>query len=195
MSLFSATLLLFFVMDPLANVPLFISALKGVPADRVRRVIVRELMIALVVLVSFLFLGHHLLDALNLSQASLTAAGGVVLLLIALRMVFPSRERNLREEVGAEPFIVPLAIPYTAGPGTMATILLLMSQEPERWPVWLAAILLAWLVSASILFFSGDFRRLLGDRGLIAIERLMGMILVVIAVDMLLSGVFEFWTR
>lgn len=192
MTLLSATLLLFFVMDPLANVPLFMTALRDVPPDRVRRVIVRDLLIALAVLVAFLFLGRYLLQALHLSSASLTAAGGVVLLLIALRMVFPSAERNLREEVRSEPFIVPLAIPYTAGPGALATILLFMTQEPERWPVWLAATGLAWLATASILFFSGDFRRLLGDRGLTAIERLMGMILVIIAVDMLLSGVAEF---
>lgn len=192
MTLLSATLLLFFVMDPLANVPLFMAALRDVPPDRVRGVIVRDLLIALVVLVFFLFLGRYLLQALHLSAASLTAAGGVVLLLIALRMVFPSPERNLQEEVRTEPFIVPLAIPYTAGPGAMATILLFMSQEPERWPVWLAATFLAWLATAAILFFSGDLRRLLGDRGLTAIERLMGMILVIIAVDMLLSGVAEF---
>lgn len=192
MTLFSATLLLFFVMDPLANVPLFMTALRDVPPDRVRRVIVRDLLIALVVLVLFLFLGRYLLQALHLSSASLTAAGGVVLLLIALRMVFPTPHRNLQEEVTAEPFIVPLAIPYTAGPGAMATILLFMSQEPDRWPVWLAATFIAWFATASILFFSGDFRRLLGDRGLTAIERLMGMILVIIAVDMLLSGVAEF---
>ncbi len=192
MTLVSATLLLFFVMDPLANVPLFMTALKDVPAHRVRRVIVRDLLIALVVLIAFLFLGRYLLQMLHLSPASLTAAGGVVLLLIALRMVFPSPQRNLHEEVIAEPFIVPLAIPYTAGPGAMATILLFMSQEPERWPVWLAATFLAWLATASILVFSGDIRRTLGDRGLTALERLMGMILVVIAVDMLLSGVAEF---
>lgn len=126
-------------MDPLANVPLFMTALRDVPPDRVRRVILRDLLIALVALVAFLFLGRYLLQALHLSSASLTAAGGVVLLLIALRMVFPSPERNLQEEVRSEPFIVPLAIPYTAGPGALATILLFMSQEPERWPVWLAA--------------------------------------------------------
>ena len=125
-------------------------------------------------------------------SAALTTAGGVILLLIALRMIFPSPTHSLTEEVREEPFIVPLAVPYTAGPGVLATQLLFMSQEPDRWPVWLAATVLAWLGTSSILFFSGNIRDLLGSRGLTAIERLMGMVLIIIAVEMLLSGVAVF---
>ncbi len=189
MTLLSATILLFFVMDPLGNIPLFITALKNVPPERQRFVIVRELFIALLLLVLFLFAGQWLLDALKISAPALTIAGGVILLLIALRMIFPSQEHSLEESVRGEPFIVPLAIPYTAGPSALATELLLMKQAPDRWPVWLAAVGLAWLASSIILYFSGALRQRLGSRGLVAIERLMGMLLITVAIEMLLGGV------
>jgi multiple antibiotic resistance protein len=187
-TLLSAATLLLFVMDPLGNVPLFLTALRDVDPARHRRVIVRELLIALGIMLGFLFVGRHLLDLLGVSPAALTAAGGVILLLIALRMIFPTSERSLREEVREEPLIVPLAVPYTAGPSVLATELLLMSREPERWPVWLAAVVLAWLAAAVILYLASDLRKLFGDRGLTAVERLMGMILVIVAVEMLMQG-------
>ena len=192
MSLLSASLLLFFVMDPLGNVPLFLTALKDVPAARQRPVILRELLIALVILIVFLFFGRYILEVLHVSRQALTIGGGVVLLLIALRMIFPTPEASLREAVHEEPFIVPLAIPYTAGPSAMATTLLFMSTEPARWPVWLGAVCLAWLASAVILYFSGGLRRVLGERGLTAIERLMGMLLITVAIEMLLRGISEY---
>ena len=195
MTLLSSAVLLFFVMDPLGNVPLFLSALRHVDPARYRRVIVRELTIALAILVVFLFAGRYLLRLLHVSAAALTTGGGIVLLLIALRMIFPSHERSLREEVDGEPFVVPLAVPYTAGPSTLATELLLMSREPERWPVWLGAVALAWLASAVILYFAGSLRKVLGERGLTAMERLMGMLLVIVAVEMLMSGLAEYLGR
>lgn len=192
MTLISAVVLIFFVMDPLGNVPLFLSALRHVDPARHRRIIVRELFVALVVMIAFLFTGRYLLSVLHVSPAALTAAGGVILLLIALRMIFPSSERTLREEVREEPFVVPLAVPYTAGPSVLATELLLMSREPERWPVWLAAVFLAWFGASVILFLSSDLRRVLGDRGLTALERLMGMLLVIVSVEMLMQGIGQY---
>lgn len=192
MSLLSASVLLFFVMDPLGNVPLFLTALKDVDPARQRTVILRELLIALAILVIFLFLGRYILGVLHVSRQALTIGGGVVLMLIALRMVFPSPEASLREQVHNEPFIVPLAIPYTAGPSAMATTLLFMSTEPQRWPVWLGAVCIAWLASAIILYFSAGMRKILGERGLTAIERLMGMLLITVAVEMLLRGISEY---
>jgi multiple antibiotic resistance protein len=192
MSLLSSAILLFFVMDPLGNVPLFLSALRHVDPARYRVVILRELLIALLILVVFLFIGRYLLKLLHVSPAALTAGGGVILLLIALRMIFPTSERSLREEVQGEPFVVPLAVPYTAGPGMLATELLFMSREPERWPVWLGAVVLAWLASAVILYFASNLRKLLGERGLTAVERLMGMLLVVVAAEMLMQGAAEY---
>src|SRR3972149_4821555 len=139
MTLLSASVLLFFVMDPLGNVPMFRAAVRRVEPRRVRTVIVRELLIALAIMIVFLFVGRFILGMLHVSRAALTAGGGFVLLLIALRMVFPSAEGSLHEEVVEEPFVVPLAIPYTAGPSMLATELLFMTREPERWPVWLGA--------------------------------------------------------
>jgi multiple antibiotic resistance protein len=188
MSLLSAAVLLFFVMDPLGNVPLFLSALRQVDPRRYRAVILRELGIALAILIVFLFVGQYVLGLLHVSPAALTTGGGIVLLLIALRMIFPSDERRLREEVEGEPFVMPLAVPYTAGPSTLATELLLMSREPERWPVWLGAVALAWLASATILYFAGNLRKVLGERVLTAMERLMGMLLVIVAVELMMSG-------
>lgn len=192
MDTFSAALLLFLVMDPLGNIPLFMTTLKKVEEKRQRRVVVRELCIALVVLVGFLFLGQYLLRLLQLSETALTTAGGIILMIIALKMIFPRRDASLEEDVEGEPFIVPLAIPYVAGPSAMATALLLMSREPGRWPEWLLAVLIAWFASAVIIYFSGYFARFLGEKGLVAIERLMGMLLITVAVQMLLNGIGEF---
>ncbi len=192
MTLVSAAVLLFFVMDPLGNVLLFLSALKHVDPARSRYIIVRELLIALAIMIVFLFAGRYVLDLLHVSRAALTAGGGFILLLIALRMIFPSGERTLREEVQGEPFVVPLAVPYTAGPSMLATELLFMSREPERWPVWLGAVILAWCASAVILYFASNLGRLLGERGLTAVERLMGMLLVIVGVEMLMAGAAEY---
>jgi len=195
MTLLSAAVLMFFVMDPLGNVPFFLSALRHVEAKRQRRVIARELLIALAVLVFFLFAGQYVLDVLHVSATALRISGGVVLLLIAMRMIFPTPEKSMREDVAGEPFIVPLAVPYTAGPSALATELLLVSREPDRWPVWLGAVLLAWLATALILYFATGVSRYLGERGLIAIERLMGMLLITVAVQILMDGLTQAMAR
>ena len=195
MDILSAVITLFLVMDPLGNVPLFLSALKQVEPARQKRVIIRELLIALAVLVLFLFIGGPLLRLLHISEPALGVAGGVILLLIAVRMIFPTTEKSLREEMHGEPFVVPLAIPYVAGPSALATELLLMSQAPERWPEWLGALVAAWLVAAVIMVFSSGLRRILGARGLVAIERLMGMVLITLAVQMLMTGMESFLSR
>ncbi|MES0872632.1 MarC family protein [Sinimarinibacterium thermocellulolyticum] len=193
MSFLSAVVLLFLVMDPLGNVPLFLSALKQVPPERQRRVILREMLIALAVLLLFLFLGGQMLRLLGLSEPALSAAGGIILMIIALRMVFPSREHALHAENAAEPFIVPLAIPYIAGPSALATVLLLMSREPARWLEWTGALLFAWGLCLPIMLSSTLLRHGLGERGLAAVERLMGLILVTIAVEMLMTGISQWW--
>jgi multiple antibiotic resistance protein len=182
-------------MDPLGNIPLFLTTLKKVDASRRRLVVVRELVAALVILVAFLFAGRYLLDALHLTETALTTAGGLILMIIAIRMIFPSHDRSLKEDFEGEPFIVPLAIPYVAGPSAMATSLLMMSREPERWMDWLFAVLIAWAASALIIYFASYFSRFLGEKGLIAIERLMGMLLVTVVVQMLLTGIGEFVGR
>jgi multiple antibiotic resistance protein len=195
MTVISAALLLFLVMDPLGNIPFFLSALQAVDPGRHTRVVVRELLIAYAVMVVFLFAGQQLLRVMHISEPALTIAGGVILFLIAMRMVFPSHERPLHEEVEGEPFVVPLAIPYVAGPSVLAAESLLMSREPERWGEWLAALTLAWLAVAAILMAGSRLRTVLGRRGLIALERLMGLVLVALAVQMFLSGIETFWKQ
>lgn len=181
-------------MDPLGNVPLFLAALRHTAPERRVKVILRELLIALAIMLVFLGLGRYLLNLLHVSQEALTVAGGVILLLIAVRMVFPTDSSNLQEPVTGEPFIVPLAVPYLAGPSLLATeILVVSSGPPGMWPWWLLALGLAWGLSAAVLLSAGWLQRFVGDKALVAIERLMGMVLVMIAMQMMLDGLKSFF--
>lgn len=195
MTFVSATITLVLVLDPLGNIPFFITTLKQVPERRKRRVILRELIVALTVLITFLFLGPRILSLLNISGPSLNIAGGIILLLIAIKMIFPDHADRNQQTPQHEPFIVPLAIPYVAGPSALATVMLLGSREPERWPEWLLAVFCAWFICSGILLLSSGLDRLLGERGLMAVERLMGMILTAIAIEMALGGALDFVAR
>lgn len=188
MDTLSATLLLITIMDPLGNVATFVSGLRPVPPERRLRVIARELVIALVILVLFLFLGPWVLGLLHLKQEALFISGGIVLFLIALKMIFPPSRREL-EEMVMEPFIVPLAVPMIAGPSVLATLLVLVSTQPEQIWHWFAALLIAWGVTAAVLLCSPVIARVLKEKGAMAVERLMGMLLVMVAVQMLLNGI------
>jgi len=191
----AAAVLLFLVMDPLGNIPFYLAALKHVNPARQNRVIRRELLIAYLVMVVFLFGGQFMLTAMRISEPALSISGGLILFLIAIKMVFPTPTQSLHEEVDGEPFIVPLAIPYVAGPSVLAVELLLMSREPERWGEWLGAVTLAWIGVAVIVSLGTRLRNVLGQKGLTALERLMGMVLVAIAVQMFLTGVERFVVR
>lgn len=193
MTFWSATIMLFLVMDPLGNIPIFLSVLKDVDRRRRSRIIIRELLIALFILLCFMFFGNNIMNALSISGPSLSIAGGIILFIIAIRMIFPLRHQALMgEQLDSEPFIVPLAIPLVAGPSAIATVMLLASKEQARISEWLIALLIAWLISSIILFFSDFFRKIFRRRGLAAMERLMGMILTAIAVQMFLDGVANF---
>lgn len=189
LTLFSATLILFLVIDPLGNVPFFLSALKSVEPKRHFKIILRELLVGYVVLVVFMFFGRYILDALGVTQSSLGIAGGIVLFLISIKMIFSGFEKIFEGTEEVEPFIVPLAIPAIAGPASMATAMLFMARNPENWPLWLVALTIAWLCSGMILIFAGKLSTILGQRGLKAMERLMGMILTVVSVQMLINGI------
>jgi multiple antibiotic resistance protein len=179
-------------MDPLGNIPPFMSALKKVEAERRRKVLVREILIAYLVLLTFLFAGKYILRLLSLQQETISIAGGIVLFLIALRMVFPREEPEQRDRLRGEPFIVPLAIPFIAGPSTLASLLLLQQSSPNNTLQLFLALTLAWSATAVILLSSTILYRVLKERGLIAIERLMGMLLVMLAVQMFINGVAKF---
>jgi multiple antibiotic resistance protein len=182
---------LFFVMDPLGNMPVFNAVLSRFSPQRRAEITARELVIALVILLVFLFAGTAILEFLGLSQPSLSIAGGVLLFLIALRMIFPRSSGEVAAEKD-EPFIVPLAMPMVAGPSTIAILLLLSSTEPERIWEWCTALVIAWAATTVLLTASPFLLRVLGSRGIRALERLMGMLLVLLATQMLLNGVREF---
>ena len=192
MTVLSAALLLFLILDPLGNIPVFLSVLKPLPPKRQRIVLARELLIALVVLMGFLWGGKYALELMHLRQESVAIAGGIVLFLIGIRMIFPRPEGLMGELPGGEPFIVPLAIPLVAGPSGMAAVMLMGSNEPHRLGEWSLALLLAWAATAAILLCAPLLYRLLGRRALSAVERLMGMLLVMISVQMLLDGVHHY---
>ncbi len=192
MTTLSAALLLFLILDPLGNIPLFLSLLKPLSAKRRRWVLMRELLIALGVLFVFLWAGRYVLAAMHLRQESVSIAGGIVLFLIGLKMIFPSPEGMFGETPEGEPFIVPMAIPLVAGPSGMAAVMLFSTQYPDRMLDWSLALFVAWLGTAVILFSSTSLYRLLGKPVLIAVERLMGMLLVAISVQMLLDGVVAY---
>jgi multiple antibiotic resistance protein len=191
----SAVVTLFLIIDPLGNIPLFLSALKTVPPERRTRVLLREIGFAYVVLLGCVFLGARVLEVLRLDQETISVAGGIVLFLIALRMIFPGDSGGSGEVLEGEPFLVPLAVPLLAGPSTLAALLLLQRSAPGRMLELLLALTIAWALSGAILLSSPFFYRVLRDRGLIAMERLMGMLLVMIAVQMFLNGVKVFLAR
>ena len=185
---FSATVLLLLVFDPFGSIPVFSSALKNVPAERRTRVVARECVIAFVILALFLFGGKGFLRIMHLSDVSLQISGGVVLFLIALRMIFPTRDGVFGILPDREPFIFPLAVPMLAGPSALATVLLLGAQSPGRSIEWLGALAVATLVSTIILAAADRLQRALGEAVVSAFERLMGLILAALAVEMLLAG-------
>ena len=193
--LFSATVLLILVIDPFGNVPLVVSALKTVPPERHVRVVLRECAAAYVILVGFMLGGRTFLQWLHLSEESLNIAGGIILFLIAIRMVFPRPEGIFGDPPGAEPFLVPLAIPAIAGPSAIATVMLMASRDPSRIGGWIAALTAAMAVTTVVLLAADSVQRVLGTRGVAALERLMGLVLTAIAVQMLLNGVTDFVRR
>jgi len=189
----SAALILLLVIDPLGNIPIFIALLKHVDPARRATIVVRECAIAFAVLLVFVFTGRQFLNLLGLSDSSLNIAGGLILFLIALRIIFKHPEGVFgdRPQEG-EPFIVPLAIPSIAGPTAMATVVLLVSRAPERMMEWVIALVVAMAITLALLLFAERISKLVGERGILALERLMGLILTAIAVEMLLRGIEAF---
>ncbi len=189
-SFFQSFILLLLVTDPFGNVPIFVAAMANVPPARRWRVVVRECAIAFLLLLLFMFFGRHFLAALQLSEVALRIGGGVILFLIALRMVFPQSGGLMGDvESTHEPFIVPLAIPALAGPSALATVLLFSSDSATEVMLHVGALALVALVSLAVLLGAGRMQRALGPRVMSAFERLMGLILCAMAVEMLLAGI------
>lgn len=191
-SFVSAVLVLLLVLDPVGNVPVFVSLLKNVEPERRTWVLLREWAIAFALLLVFVFFGRPILRLLGLSEPSLTIAGGVILFLIAVRMIFRTPEGVFGDALAGEPFIVPLAIPSIAGPSALATVMLLVSRAPQRLLEWTAAVAVAMLATLALLAFAERVARLVGERALLGFERLTGLVLAAIAVEMLLKGIESF---
>ncbi|ASV98072.1 MarC family protein [Paraburkholderia aromaticivorans] len=189
----SATILLILITDPLGNIPLFISCLRGVSPKRRTVVILREVAIAFAILLIFMVVGDGFLRAMSLTDQSLRIGGGIVLFLIALRMVFPHPDGPFGGDTrGGEPLIVPLAIPALAGPSALATVMLLTSQAPGKMFEWIGALTVTMIVCAIVLMLAERIQAWLGERAMMAFERLMGLVLVAISVEMMLGGIRSF---
>jgi len=192
-SFFSAFVLLLLVLDPLGSLPIFIPIMREVPKARRRWVAMREVGIAFGVLFFFMFFGNGFLRVMHLSERSLEVAGGVILLMVAIRMIFSHEGGVYGTTEGREPLIFPLAVPLLAGPSAMATVLLLASRQPDRLLDWVAALTAAMAVSGAVLMLCDRIRRLLGDSVVSAIEKLMGLVLTAIAVEMVLAGLKRYF--
>lgn len=190
---YSAFVVLLLVLDPLGNLPVFIAVLKSVPVERRRRIVAKECLIAFAILLLFMGMGKTFLDVIHLSERSLEVAGGVILFMVAIRMVFPGPTGIFGDMGDREPFIFPLAIPLIAGPSAMATVLVLASRQPGRLLEWGAALTCAMVVSALVLLSADRLHRLMGDSVVSGIEKLMGLILAAIAVEMILAGVQRYF--
>ncbi|MBL4659859.1 MAG: YhgN family NAAT transporter [Alcanivoracaceae bacterium] len=190
MDILSTTILLFLILDPLGNIPIFLSYLEK--SKKRYKVLARELILALIILYIFLFFGRQFLEALHLKQESVAISGAIILFIIAIRMIFPTSKQYGDEEIDGDPLLVPLAIPLVAGPSILATLILVVSQHPEKLMDFSIALFIAWFISAVILFSATAMHNYLGKRGMIAIERLMGMVLIAVAVQMFLDGIKTF---
>jgi MarC family membrane protein len=192
-SFLSALILLLLVLDPLGSLPIFIPIMNTVPRERRRWVAVREVAIAFAVLFAFMFFGEAFLRVMRLSERSLEVAGGVILLMVAIRMIFSAEGGVYGTPEDKEPMIFPLAVPLLAGPSAMATVLLLASRQPERMVTWVAALSCAMAVSGAVLMLCDRIRRWVGDSVVSAIEKLMGLVLTAIAVEMILAGLKRYF--
>ena len=189
----SAFVLLLLVLDPFGSLPIFISVLKGVAPERRARVAVRETLIAFAVLLAFMLAGQGFLNLMRLSERSLEVAGGVILLIISIRMIFSGGAEVYASDSQREPLIFPLAVPLLAGPSAMATVLLLASRQPDRMLHWIGALTLAMALSGLVLLTADRIRRWLGSSMVSAIEKLMGLVLTAIAVEMVLAGLKRYF--
>lgn len=182
----SKTIILFFLMDPLGNIPLFINSLQHLDRKKQQKIILREFLVALLILLFFMFAGKSFLGLLQLSTLSMQIAGAIILFLIALKMIFPIREDE--EQIQEEPFIVPLAIPAVAGPSAIAGVMIMYQQSPNEPLLVFSALFCAILASLIILLLAPQIQKFLGKKLVLAIERLMGLILITMAVEMFLKA-------
>lgn len=194
MILSNIALILFLIMDPIGNISSYLSLVKELDPKARNRIITRELLIALAFMLGFSLIGGYVLELLSLSETTVRLASGLILFLIAIKILFPSHDSFRAKLPKGEPFIFPLAIPLIAGPGLLATIMLYSNVEPFK-GVMLFAILIAWAITAVVLFFAQQIKNVLGHNGLSACERLIGMVLVLLSVQRIMEGILVFWSE
>lgn len=190
-SIISVALVLLFVIDPFGNVPIILSVLKEVPKERKHRIILREMLIGLVILFIFLFFGQKFLNLFGLQTEAVTIAGGIILFVIGIKLIFPPPKGQSIYGGEGEPFVVPIAMPMIAGPSALATLMVMAESSPLSLPMISIAVLAAWLVTMIVLLAAPFLLKVLKDKGLQALERLMGMLLLIMAVQMFINGVFS----
>jgi multiple antibiotic resistance protein len=193
MSILSAVVVLFLILNPLGNIPVFVSTLKPIDPKRHTFIIIRETFLAFLLLEAFMLFGQYILHGVQISEQALGISGGIIMFLIAIRMIFPG-EKNKAERLNTmEPFFVPLAVPLTAGPGALTTVMLFATQQPDKRLLWFLAIAIASVAVGATLLAGRYLSNYLGERGLVALERLSGMMLTAMAVQMFLSGVNSYF--
>jgi len=190
-SIFSTAILLFFILDPFGSVPLLLSILKNIDKKRHSKIIIREMLIGLVILIIFLFFGEQFLSLFHLETPAISLAGGIIFFVIALKMIFPNPGGGdlFATSKGDEPLVVPIAIPMIAGPGALATLLVLAKTNAEHTGGLFTALLLAWVLAVLVLLCSPQLYKILKDKGLKALERLMGMLLLMMSVQMFIDAI------
>lgn len=188
MNVFTLSLMLFLIMDPIGNISSYLNLVKEIPVSRQRWIVLREMLIALAAMILFNEIGEFIFSALQISDVSVRLASGLILFLVALKILFPSIDSPRANLPKGEPFVIPLAIPLIAGPALLATIMLYARILPDQAPM-LASIFIAWLAAAVVLYFASSLKKILGSNGLMACERLMGMILILLAIQRFAEGV------
>lgn len=191
MNLFSLTVILFLIMDPIGNISSFLSLLKDLPKQKRRKIILREMLIALAAMLIFYVIGEYIFHILEINETTVRLASGIILFLVAIKILFPAIDSLRANLPQGEPFITPLAIPLIAGPSLLATVMLFARLEPSH-SVMLTAIFIAWLLAVGVLLLGRRLQNLLGTNGLAACERLMGMLLVMLAVQRFAEGLHDF---
>jgi len=188
-SIIGTAVLLMFILDPFGNVPLLLAILKGVDEKRKKFIIIRESVFGLAILLLFFFFGENFLSIFHLETASVTIAGGVIFFVIALKMIFPGEKGNVALFGVEDPFMVPIAIPLIAGPSALATIMIMTKSYSDHFWALFASVILAWTMSTFILYMSPYLYKILKEKGLSALEKLMGMLLLMLAVQMFVDGI------
>jgi MarC family membrane protein len=192
LSLLSATILLLVVLDPIGNIPIFIATVEQLDSNRRVRVITRECFIAYLILILFAVGGDRIMGWMHLSEYALGISGGIVLFIIALRMIFRHPDGLFGETLEGEPLIFPLAVPLFAGPSAIAVVLLMTTKAPDRLPEWILSITIASVISTVILGFGSHLFKFIGKRGMRAMETLLGLLLTAVAIQMLLDGMGDY---